>query len=74
MTLLDEYIRQCLAIRVKRQIRSAHVLEVLAKAMTQYGVPGYIRSDNGSEFIANNLQASLKDHHVKAIYIDPGSP
>ena len=74
MTLLDEYTRQCLAIRVERQITSAHVLEVLEKAMTQYGVPGYIRSDNGSEFVANNVQASLKDHHVKAIYIDTGSP
>ena len=47
------------------------MLEVLEKAMTQYGVSGYIRSDNGSEF---KVQASLKDHHVKTIYIDPGSP
>ena len=42
--------------------------------MIQYGVPGYIRSDNGSEFIANNVQGWLKDHHIKTIYIDPGSP
>jgi len=74
MTLLDEYTRQCLTIRVERQITSAHVLEVLEKAMIQYGVPGYIRSDNGSEFIANNVQGWLKDHHIKTIYIDPGSP
>ena len=38
------------------------------------GVPGYIRSDNGSEFIANKVQAWLKDHHIKTIYIEPGSP
>jgi len=35
MTLLDEYTRQCLTIRVERQITSAHVLEVLEKAMVQ---------------------------------------
>jgi len=35
MTLLDEYTRQCLTIRVERQITSAHVLEVLKKAMAQ---------------------------------------
>jgi len=74
MTLLDEYTRQCLTIRVERQITSAHVLEVLEKAMIQYGVPGYIRSDNGSEFIANKVQQWLRDHHIKTIYIDPGSP
>ena len=74
MTLLDEYTRQCLTIRVERKITSAHVLEVLEKAMIQYGVPDYIRSDNGSEFIANNVQGWLKDHHIKTIYIDPGSP
>ena len=71
MTLLDEYTRQCLTIRVERQITSAHVLEVLKKAMAQYGVPGYIRSDNGSEFMANKVQAWLKDHPIKTIYIDP---
>ncbi len=61
-------------IRVERQITSAHVLEVLGKAMIQFGVPGYIRSDNGSEFIANKVQVWLKDHHIKTIYIDPAVP
>ena len=73
MTLPDEYTRQCLTIRVERQITSAQVVEVLEKAMIQYGTPCYIRSDNGSEFIANKVQTWLKDHHIKTIYIDPGS-
>ena len=74
MTRLDEYTRQCLTIRVERQITAAHVLAVLEQAMVQYGVPGYIRSDNGSEFIATKVQQWLKDHHIKTSYIDPGSP
>ena len=73
LPLLDQYTRQCLTIRVERQITSAQVLEVLEKAMIQYGLPGYIRSDNGSEFIATKVQQWLKDHHSKTIYIDPGS-
>ena len=52
MTLLDEYTRQCLAIQVERQITAAQVLAVLEMAMAQYGVPDYIRSDNGPDFIA----------------------
>ena len=42
--------------------------------MAPYGVPGYIRSDNRSEFIANKVQAWLKDHPIKTIYIDPARP
>ncbi len=74
MTLLDEYSRQSLAIQVEWQITAAQVLGVLEQAMIQYGVPGYIRSDNGPEFIAAKVQRWLGDHRIKAIYIDPGSP
>ena len=74
MTLLDEYPRQCLAIQVERQITAAQVLAVLKKAMRQYGVPSYIRSDNGPEFIAAKVQQGLRDHHIKTLYIEPGSP
>jgi putative transposase len=74
MTRIDEYTRQCLAIQVERQITAAQVLAVLEKAMAQYGAPDYIRSNNGPEFIAKKVQQGLKDHHIKAIYIDSGSP
>ena len=39
-----------------------------------YGAPDYIRSDNGSEFIAHKVQQWLKKNGIKTIYIDPGSP
>ena len=74
MTLLDEYSRPSLAIQVERQITGAEVLMVLERATIQYGVPGYIRSDNGSEFIATTVQQWLNDNRIKTIYIDPGSP
>ena len=56
MTLLDEYTRQSLAIQVERPLKAAQVLAVLEKAMVRYGIPGYIRSDNGPEFIAAKVQ------------------
>tara|TARA_Y100001934_G_C12226449_1_gene713209 strand:- start:28 stop:867 length:840 start_codon:yes stop_codon:yes gene_type:complete len=74
LTMLDEYSRQCVAIRVERQIRSAQVLATLWQAMMTYGIPAYIRSDNGAEFIAEKIQTWLKDNHIKTLYIDPGSP
>jgi len=74
MTLLDEYTRQSLAIQVERQLTASEVLAVLERAMARYGVPGYIRSDNGPEFIAAKVQQWLSKNQIKTIYIDPGSP
>ena len=74
MTMIDEYTRQSLVIRVERQITSDEVLVTLWQAMAKYGIPAYIRSDNGSEFIAKQVQTWLKDNRIKTIYIDPGSP
>ncbi len=74
MTLIDEYTRKCLRIRVARQLPSTDVLSVLREAIEEEGVPSYIRSDNGSEFIAHQVQQWLYDKNIKAIYSDPGSP
>jgi hypothetical protein len=48
MTLIDEFTRECLAIRVARRINSFGVLETMADVMLVRGVPEHIRSDNGS--------------------------
>ena len=74
LTMLDEYTRQCLAIRVERQIRSGQVLVTLWQAMMQYGIPEHIRSDNGTEFIAGKIQRWLRVNQIKTLYIEPGSP
>ena len=52
MTLIDEYARECLAIRVARRINSFGVLEAMADVMLMRGVPEHIRSDNGAEMTA----------------------
>ena len=74
LTMLDEYTRQCLAIRVERQIRSGQVLATLWQAMMQYEIPEHIRSDNGTEFIAGKIQRWLRVNQIKTLYIEPGSP
>jgi transposase InsO family protein len=38
------------------------------------GLPEYIRSDNGSEFVAKSVQSFLGKIKVKTAYITPGSP
>ena len=46
LTLIDEYTRECLAIRVARRINSFGVIETFADAMLRHGIPAHIRSDN----------------------------
>lgn len=46
-------------------------LEALFK---DYGIPMYLRSDNGSEFIARCLQGWLATQGTRPLFIEPGSP
>lgn len=46
LTVIDEYTRECLAIDVAGSIRSARVIEVLARLVSVHGAPRHLRSDN----------------------------
>ena len=59
LTLVDEYTRECLAIRVARRLGRYEVIETLADVMLFRGIPENIRSDNGSEFVAKELRKWL---------------
>ena len=74
LTVIDEYTRECLAIRVERSIRSVDVIETLAELMLTRGVPEHIRSDNGPEFTARAVRAWLGRVGANTLYIEPGSP
>lgn len=74
LTIIDEYSRRCLAIKVGSQLKAEQVLEVLAELFITEGVPNYIRSDNGSEFTAKDVRKWLALVGVKTAYITPGSP
>jgi putative transposase len=52
LTVADEYTRESLAIDVAGSIRSARVIEVLARLISVRGAPRYLRSDNGPEFVS----------------------
>jgi transposase InsO family protein len=74
LTVIDEYTRECLAIRVNRTLRSEQVLEVLGELFVQRGVPEYIRSDNGPEFTCIAVRDWLSRVGVQTLFIEPGSP
>jgi putative transposase len=74
LNIVDEYTRECLAIRVDRRLNSTSVIDVLTDLFILRGVPGHIRSDNGPEFVAKAVQAWIHAVGAKTAYITPGSP
>ena len=74
LTVLDEYTRQCLAIKVGRKTRAHDVLEVLTDLFARHGPPEHLRSDNGPEFTAKLVRRWLARLRVQTLYIAPGSP
>jgi transposase InsO family protein len=74
LVVIDEYTRECLALRVARCLGSLQVIETLADVMLVRGIPEHIRSDNGPEFIAEELRKWLSKLGTKTLYIEPGSP
>jgi transposase InsO family protein len=74
LVVVDEFSRECLAIRVERRLTSDDVLAVLAELFAARGVPEHIRSDNGPEFVARAVREWLARLGVGALFIEPGSP
>jgi putative transposase len=74
LTVLDEFTRESLVIKVDRSIRAKDVILVLEYLLLVRRAPKFIRSDNGPEFIANAIRKWLKQKHVETLYIEPGSP
>ena len=74
LNVVDEFTRECLCIRVGRKLGSADVIDVLADLFIARGTPGFIRSDNGSEFVATAVKGWISGVGAKTAYIEPGSP
>lgn len=74
LSIVDEFTRECLVLKVDRSITSEDVIDTLAELFSMRGVPKCIRSDNGPEFIATAIQKWLAQLNIETLYIEPGSP
>ncbi|MEP9374475.1 IS3 family transposase [Mesorhizobium sp. KR1-2] len=74
LNVIDEFTRECIAIRVERKLKAVDVLDVLSDLFILRGIPTHIRSDNGPEFIAKALRKWIAAVGAKTAYIMPGSP
>ena len=70
----DEFTRQCHAVEVGASLTARDVQNVLRRLFALHGAPAFLRSDNGPEFVQNDLQTWLAGQQVQTLYIEPGSP
>jgi len=74
LNIIDEYTRECLAILVKRHIKSQDVIDLMFELFIFRELPEHIRSDNGPEFAAKAIRRWLTRLGVETLFIEPGSP
>jgi putative transposase len=74
LTVGDDFTRECLAIVVSTSFPASKVIGTLEGLIQAHAAPEYLKSDNGSEFIAHLLQAWLAGRGSKSHFIAPGSP
>lgn len=74
LVILDEYSRRCLSLMCAPSIPAARVAKELEWLFRVHGTPEYIRSDNGTEFVASAVTEKLKASGVNTKFIQPGSP
>jgi transposase InsO family protein len=74
LNIVDEFTHEGLAIKVKRKLNSYDVIDVLSDLFLLRGIPDYLRSDNGPEFIAKAVRNWIAAVGAKTAYITPGSP
>jgi transposase InsO family protein len=72
--ITDEYTRECLALEVNHGMTADGVLDILTNLFLTPGVPAYIRSDNGPEFMAQAILRHGEKAGLEMKYIEPGSP
>lgn len=74
LTIIDEYTREYLAIDVAGSIRSARVIDVLSRLVSQHGAPQIIRSHNGPELVSRAVLQWINDAKVDTAHIEPSKP
>lgn len=74
LSILDERTRECLCLEIGTGFKSLRVQKILARLFEERGVPQFLRSDNGPEFIARSLAVFLFESGSQSKFIKPGSP
>lgn len=72
--VIDEFTRECLWLEAATSFPSMRVCNAMEWLFLVNGSPEFIRSDNGSEFIAKTLKQWMEKTDCRSIFINPGCP
>jgi putative transposase len=74
LNVLDEGVREGLAIEIDTSLPAERVIRVLEQVVAWRGQPLAIRLDNGPEFIAEQFMSWCAERAIELWYIQPGKP
>lgn len=74
VVVIDEYARECLAIEAGRTFTARDVMLALQHLFAVRGAPEHIRSDNGPELIAKEIQRVPIEARCSTLYVQKASP
>ncbi len=74
LNVIDDFSREVLAVEIDISLPASRVIRCLDQIAEECGYPRKLRSDNGPEFIANELKKWAKLNDVDHRHIEPGKP
>lgn len=74
LNIIDDFNREALAIEVAYSFPSVKVVSIVKDLIDYRGKPKRIRTDNGTEFIADAFKQFCNDNEIERINIQKGKP
>ena len=74
LNILDEGVREALAIEVDTSLPAERVIRVLEQVVSWRGRPQALRLDNGPELTAGRFMTWCAERGIELRYIQPGKP
>ena len=74
LNILDEGVREGLAIEIDTSLPAERVIRVLEQVVVWRGQPQALRLDNGPELIAERFMSWCAERGIALRYIQPGKP
>ncbi len=74
LNVIDDYNQEALGIEIDFSLPAKRVTRLLDRIVAKRGLPRSLRSDNGPEFISEELQSWCRSNEVELRWIEPGKP
>jgi putative transposase len=74
LNILDEGVREGLAIEIDTSLPAERVIRVLEQVLSWRGCPQALRLDNGPELLADRFMTWCTERGIELRYIQPGKP